>query len=284
MRVFPKIMGMLVATLLLSIVMVGFLVYTDLTKREDDMVTFTRLAVKDAIVNIQTTEQYGYDYTSAMGIETASSSYEEYLNELLDQAATLDDSSILTLLQGFLSDNQQNTEGDALFRPIQFGMTFVDKEIFLDSLSHSLNSLVDANYSYENLEGNFVTSGDSALQLPDDIADYVTVEGPYLLVLDDTVADNIIYRQLYGIDTFESAINDSYSSLGISTQTMPNFIVYYDITIENLPWYSATTTQLLHESFLSRFNIDPSDGYTDAGYAKIPGKPINYTYRYVLLN
>ena len=57
----------------------GFIIWcNDLTKHESDLQTYIRLAVKDAIINVQTTEQEGLNFTVA-NARASQEKYEAYL-------------------------------------------------------------------------------------------------------------------------------------------------------------------------------------------------------------
>ena len=64
----------------------GFIIWcNDLTKHESDLQTYIRLAVKDAIINVQTTEQEGLNFTVA-NARVSQEKYEAYLADLKSSA------------------------------------------------------------------------------------------------------------------------------------------------------------------------------------------------------
>lgn len=270
---------------------IGFQVWFDLSTREDDVLTFTRLAMKNALVNIQTTEQEGYNFASSGRATTKydSGAYNEYLKALLSALNTESDEN-MEAIKKFLEDNLNATDGDALFRPIQFGMTYVDKELFQESFETAVNDLVAANYDNANKYDaggvSFTTKAPYALKINN--CDF-EIDGPKLgNIPTDQGAIDEIYKSIYGIDTFE----DTSSKLNLGfTSSAINFYVYYDITV-TVDWSSASANQLMTKNFftnnlLGQVRTDlvftPSENESQS-YLYIPGKPVTYSYRYVLTN
>lgn len=317
MRVFKRVGITLVLVLFLSIILTGLQIYFDMIKREEDLNSFIRLSVKDAIVNIQTTEESGLNFATSQDGRQTTEKYAEYLNALAGQT---DNSSELKLIYHFLEENS-STSGDSRFRPIQFGMTYVDKSLFVESFISSLQKLVDSNYNRtasKDIAGNSVTFGtkaDGTLVIRNDesithgfvpngklsdrttfssnVDDYgydmnIQIDGPKLVELDKNLSpeDKEIYGSLYGNDMIDEYISlkTQDSNLGISSESMPNFFIYYDIHIV-VGWASISTNPLLKQSFLGRvWGVDDSYFSRNNGYLMIPGRPIEYTYRYILLN
>lgn len=310
MRVFKRVGITLVLVLFLSIILTGLQIYFDMIKREEDLNSFIRLSVKDAIVNIQTTEESGLNFATSRGGRQTAEAYAEYLNILAGQT---DNSSELKLIHHFLEENS-STSGDSRFRPIQFGMTYVDKYLFVESFISSLQKLVDSNYGpLQTNHQQYRTSAIDTLVIKDDesitngfvpkaelkersaytsnVDGYeicIDIDGPNLVELDEDLSqeDKEIYGSLYGNDMIDEYISlkDQDSSLGISSESMPNFFIYYDIKVV-VGWASISTNPLLKQSFLGRiWGVDDSYFSRNNGYLMIPGRPIEYTYRYILLN
>lgn len=319
--------------IVLSFFAIGLQVWMDLSSREDDVLTFTRLAMKDALVNIQTTEQEGYDYLkgiSSSGYTNVNSGkylfgftpynytghgadkYTAYLTSLKAQAK--DDN--MKVISTFLAENQSQatSDGNALFRPIQYGMTFVDPNLFVNSFAESMEQLVAANYtkatSYSVGGVSFTTKAPYAVEItnisykingtpftPGTVASAVKPKlGTLALDNKDGAADEI-YRSIYGIDKIvDSEIS---GDLGFGSSSI-NFYVYYDIEV-TVEWASASANQLMTKNFFTNLadmtmNSFANNNRVASGlqytpqvngsqqYVYIPGKPITYNYRYVLLN
>lgn len=310
MRVFKRVGIILALVLFLSIALTGFQVYLDLVKREEDMNSFVRLSVKDAIVNIQTTEESGLNVQNTYTRKKKEVSYQAYLNALAGQAS---DPDTLELIREFLVDNSSE-KGDAMFRPIQFGMTYIDTELFKESFIKSLQQLIDMNYSHDSRaaaasqgDALFDTKVDNTLIIKSEgtftghnplgsitigsetYETHIQIEGPYLIEIDEStdVTQEEIFNSLYGGDLRKEYIDlkdSAGANLGISSQSMPNFFIYYDITV-SVDWASVSTNPLLGEGFLGSVWGVPDQYFSqDNGYLMIPGKQIEYEYRYVLLN
>ena len=312
MRVFKRVGITLVLVLFLSIILTGLQIYFDMIKREEDLNSFIRLSVKDAIVNIQTTEESGLNFATSQDGRQTTEKYAEYLNALAGQT---DNSSELKLIYHFLEENS-STSGDSRFRPIQFGMTYVDKSLFVESFISSLQKLVDSNYGHlqtdhqqyrtsaidtlvikndESITHGFVPNGklSDRTTFSSNVDDYgydmnIQIDGPKLVELDKNLSpeDKEIYGSLYGNDMIDEYISlkTQNSNLGISSESMPNFFIYYDIKVV-VGWASISTNPLLKQSFLGRvWGVDDSYFSRNNGYLMIPGRPIEYTYRYILLN
>lgn len=270
---------------------IGFQVWFDLSTREDDVLTFTRLAMKNALVNIQTTEQEGYNFASSGRATTGydSGAYRGYLTALLSALNTESDEN-MEAIKKFLEDNLNATDGDALFRPIQFGMTYVDKELFQESFETAVNDLVAANYDNANKYDaggvSFTTKAPCALKINN--CDF-EIDGPNLgNIPTDHGAVDEIYKSIYGINTFEDT--SSHLNLGFTSSAI-KFYVYYDITV-TVDWSSASANQLMTKNFFTnnllgqvRTDLDftPLENGSQS-YLYIPGKPVTYSYRYVLTN
>lgn len=290
----------IVVCMIASFFAIGFQVWYDLSTREDEVLTYTRLAMKDALVNIQTTEQEGFNYTNTK----AAYSRELYKTYLTDIKSQIKDDKNMELISSFLNLNADNNSGDNLFRPIQYGMTYVDKELFMESFKKSLDTLVETNYpkTIESSDGliSFTTRAPSAITITD--VEF-KIDGPKIGELNlstGTSADakkDSIYRSIYGIDTM--ADMELVKNLGFGSSAI-NFYVYYDITV-TVQWASASTNQLLTRNFFTNLadaslnalsssnKVSSSLKYTpivndSQEYVYIPGDPIVYSYRYVLLN
>lgn len=316
--------------IVLSFFAIGLQVWMDLSTREDDVLTFTRLAMKDALVNIQTTEQEGYDYLAAVNSTGYDSStdnylfgfpkynsythvdngYTPYLTSLMSQSKDEN----MRVIAGFLNLNKDTSGGDALFRPIQYGMTYVDPLLFVNSFAESLKQQVDANYTkatYYDLNGiQFTTKAPSALKItgisykingqeytPDMSSGAIK---PKLGILDLSKAGgnaDHTYQSIYGIDKIINS--EVEGNLGFGSSSI-NFYVYYDIEV-TVSWASASANQLLTRNFFTNLadqtlnafannnKVSAHLEYTPAingsqEYVYIPGKPVTYKYRYVLLN
>lgn len=279
----------------------GFIIwYNDLTKHESDLQTYIRLAVKDAIINVQTTEQEGLNFIVANKRRESTEKYEEYLKALEPSAENnpaIDET--LKTIRTFLNNNKDLQDGEGLFRPIQFGMTYLDKELFEESFKKSLSNLIAVNYNSDHNTSKSFTCYDALHVYTDDIK--FKIAGPNVVSLADTDDDTKQFlRQLYGIDKaseyisdYNNKLGDNSASLGISTNTVPDFYVYYDITVD-VPWGSSTAFP-----FLSKYVWD-NRGFTNIEYSD-PANPDvtdgqrfirwhsdstveTYKYRYVLLN
>lgn len=326
MRVFKRLGIFLALILFLSIVLTGFQIYLDVTKREEDMHSFVRLAVKDAIVNIQTTEEQGLNFLDSVTERKTTEKYKEYLNAL---ASSTNNAEILSMLQNFLQENS-GAKGNDRFQPIQFGMTYIDTELFKESFIASLQKLIDSNYSLDSAERAaaaaqgktnaklFGTQASNTLAFKSDISQTgsfvpdasladrytgkqaisfrgenyeVCIEIKKPEVVELRQYSNAEYQQfirsLYGndnIDDYINAYSNSGQDLGISVESMPNFFIYYDINV-TVCWASMTTNPLLRKGFLGDIWRVPNSYFSrDNGYLMIPGRPIEYNYRYVLLN
>lgn len=312
MMVFKRVGITLAVVLFLSIILSGLQIYFDMTKREEDMSAFVRLAVKDAIVNIQTTEEQSLNVVSSWARRRSTERYGEYLEALANQTSN---SEVLSLLHSFLKNNA-DSKGDARFRPIQFGMTYVDTELFKESFTSSLQKLIDSNYSMDSAvkaaNGNkvFDLKATDTLAIKTDIcygeqytpngglADrtsntykanvdgydiYLNIKGPNLVTFSTNDPESAaIYKSLYGADKRNDYVVEE--NLGFTIDTMPDFYVYYDINIV-VGWSFMSTNPLLRKSFLGDTWQVPNNYFSRANdYLAIPGRPIEYTYRYVLLN
>lgn len=315
--------------IVLSFFAIGLQVWLDLSSREDDVLTFTRLAMKDALVNIQTTEQEGFDYLKSKSMTalttgkyefglgsssynaTGKDRYTTYLQALKDQAGS--DENMKTI-QAFLAANVSDTEGEALFRPIQYGMTFVDPDLFVESFASAMEQLVAANYTKAttyNVGGiSFTTKAPNALEITGisytingtPITSRASFAGvkPKLGTLklkNKGVNADAIYQSIYGIDKIVDS--ELGNDLGFGSSSV-NFYVYYDISV-TVSWASASTNQLMTRNFFTNLADKNLNAFADNNrvstavrytpsvngsqqYVYVPGKPVTYTYRYVLLN
>lgn len=322
--------------IVLSFFAIGLQVWMDLSSREDDVLTFTRLSMKDALVNIQTTEQEGYDYlkgTSSTGYSNVNSGkylfgfapynytshgsdrYRAYLSNLFTKAkASGVNDANMQVITSFLQSNRESTSKDALFRPIQYGMTFVDPQLFVNSFAESMEQLVAANYTkatqYSVGGVSFTTKAPCALEITN-ISYKIngtpfkpgTSSGAIQPALGTLKLNNkggnadAIYRSIYGIDKIvDSEIG---ADLGFGSSSV-NFFVYYDIEV-TVEWKSASTNQLLTRNFFTNLADKSLNAFADNNkvsgglsytpqvdgsqeYVYIPGKPVTYSYRYVLIN
>lgn len=256
--------------------------------RKNAMTSFVRLATKNALVSIQTTEQYGNDYAS--GINKANDSdqikkekvdYEAYLDTLFGQMKKIQGSTKtgsltrtqagknLGTIQAFLKANRTST-GDDMFRPIQFGMTYVSETRFKEAFEEYLSRLVESNYGqYENNCSDIVI----------DSCEY-RINGPYVQMISTDAESKAMYEYLYGIDK-ASAVFKKWSELGIGDYSL-NFFVYYDISV-TVHWSSALKGFATREGFLSKFGV-PSSSFDSNGALLATAPDITYEYRYVLTN
>lgn len=302
MQFLKKVFVAIPVTLLLAFICMGLVIYFDLTERSQDLDTYIRLAMRDALINVQTTEENGLDFTkgnSSYDAAVSRQKYRQYLAALDSETAHLGRSAedTMHLLHTFL-DNNQSATGDAMFRPIQFGMTYVDPEMFSASFKESLTSLVEANYGAGSGSSRWKTTCNDALHVYlDNMNSVVHINGPHIVEFD---ADNNVLRQLYGTDRAETFVEDAISgmenagSLGISTASTPKFYVYYDITV-TVPWGSSTALPLLSKNFFTlhwagtsfEYNekADPSND-DELQYLRMHSDSMvkTYTYRYILLN
>lgn len=283
----------------------GFIIWcNDLTKHESELQTYIRLAVKDAIINVQTTEQEGLNFTVA-NARVSQEKYEAYLADLKSSAGknpAVDET--LKTIRTFLNNNNEalrstKIDGEGLFRPIQFGMTYLDKELFEESFKKSLSNLIEVNYNSDHNISKSFTCYD-ALHVYTETINF-NIDGPYVVPLTDTDDKTKQFlRQLYGIDKaseyiagYNDALGADSASLGISTNTVPDFYVYYDITVD-VPWGSSTAFPFLSKSVWENRgfkNIEYSDpanqDVTDAQRFirwHSDSTVETYKYRYVLLN
>lgn len=290
-----KMVGIaLVASMFLSIFYVVFRIYMDISDRQQDVQTFLRLAVKDSIVNIQTTEEYGLSFMDS-SLQDSKDKYEEYLNCLTNSDIAQNDEGVLALLQEFLKDNS-SSEGDALFRPMQFGVTYIDKAVFKASLAESMQALIDANFNAERIYdadvANYKNQSNNALRIktveghangePSDYGStdtlanveweqcystegvpyniFVKISDPQIVAFDSSLADEDahLYQSLYGSNNLEQYISlkekAGNADLGISTRQMADFFIYYDIAVE-VHWTSTTATPLLNKNFLGKYGV-----------------------------
>lgn len=256
--------------------------------RKNAMTSFVRLATKNALVSIQTTEQYGNDYAS--GINKANNSdqikkekvdYKAYLDALFNQMKNIQGSAKtgsltgtqakknLETIRAFLKANQTST-GDDMFRPIQFGMTYVSETRFKEAFEEYLSRLVESNYGqYENNCSDIVI----------DSCEYL-INGPYVQMIENNTESKAMYEYLYGIDK-ASAVFKKWSDLGIGDYSL-NFFVYYDISV-TVHWSSALKGFATREGFLSKFGV-PSSSFDSNGALLATAPDITYEYRYVLTN
>lgn len=302
MRFFKRACIAIPITLLVSFGIMMLMIYTDITNRKAELTTYVRLAMRDALINIQTTEENGLDASGYTGALHNRNDYAVYLAELKNNAGAGSATAKETLeaLQTFLESNQIEA-GDAIFRPIQFGMTYVDPTAFKASFKHSLQSLVDANYKITDTNGNSqnkkIVCNDALHVYLDDMNSVVNIDGPHLVEFN---TGSEVLRALYGVadaaDYIEeiNSKTEASSGLGISTAATPTFYVYYDITV-SVPWGSSTTLPLLSRTFLSsrwpgsetfEYNERVGSSTDELQYLRIHSDDmrIEYTYRYVLLN
>lgn len=294
-----KIALAVLAFFVLSFVSGYIIWFNDLTKHRADLMSFIKLATHDALINIQTTEEQGMNFTSAYAVAVMNEKYEDYVKKLL-AVSTLAESEKETLetIQKFLDKNldvyKTTNSGDALFRPIQFGMTFLDSDLFEESFKESLQNLIEINYNSNHTDATAFTCYDALHAYIDDIE--ITISDPQVVSLSATDNDTERFLlQLYGIDKaqeyieqYNSSLADA-SNLGISVDVVPSFYVYYDISI-SVPWGSSTAFPFLGKELWE------SMGFTDIEYSDaMDGQKQfirwhsdstveSYSYRYVLLN
>lgn len=309
-------------TLLLVFACTGLMIFNDLSTRKSTLDTYIHLAVQDALVNIQTTEEEGLNFRTGMDYARSMAKYSEYIdtieNELVGtpSAAADEHMKVIAVIRRFLDDNQRKVlhtdNGESLFRPIQFGMTYMDSDLFEKSFKSSLQQLIDSNFK-QGAESSGKAGCNDALHVyyPGD-PDYnpsttgqwkVIVDGPHVVDLTDRLAvDSGVLAQLYGMSNAQSYLSEHFDlfsdseNLGISIDTTPQFFVYYDITV-NVPWGSSTAAPTLNKNFFTmrwadattnlQFSqkADPNDEQ-ELSYLRIHNDDMveTYHYRYVLLN
>lgn len=305
----------ILAVFVVGLIALNIEVQYDLSTRERTMQSFVRLACRNAIVGIQTTEQTGLDNFSAhelntdIGLFTGSfdnrshpiGEYttiekQEYLHylQVLENHFTNGDftdenaKSRLNFIHTFLYKNKQDSDGDKMFRPIQFGMTYVSPTVFKGAFIQALKELLEAN---GGRNGGTPLAGepeDSIYINWNNIEDYITinVSEPQIVSLprDDSGTIDPTLISLYGIDKAEDLMGKLEPSLGFGSASV-DFYVYYDISI-SVDWKSTLNSQVTNRNFLKQFGALSSnaDDFDSNGFARINGKTIEYNYRYVLTN
>lgn len=293
-----KIALSVLAFFVLSFVTGYVIWFGDLTKHRSDLQTFIRLAVHDALINIQTTEEQGLNFTSTTSVKEQTENYKNYLDAISKDLKDDNEKKALKTIHKFLDNNvelyKQTGTGEALFRPIQFGMTYIDQVLFEASFKESLFNLIEVNYNSDHSESTAFTCYDALHAYMDDIT--IKIDGPHVVSLkDDSGATDEFLLELYGInnardylDDYNSALADS-SELGVSVDTVPTFYVYYDISVE-VPWGSSTAFPFLGKELwegMGFTNIQYSeqkDGQKQFIRWHSDDMKENYSYRYVLLN
>lgn len=322
MRFLKKVFIAIPVTLFLVLACTGLMIYNDLATRRSTLQSYIHLAVRDAVINVQTTEEEGLNFKNGMDYANSMANYSRYIdtieNELVGThtSTTEEHMKVIAVIRRFLDDNQRKVlmsdNGDELFRPIQFGMTYMDEDLFEKSFIHSLKQLIDSNFK-QGAESNGKSNCNDALHVyfPGD-PDYdpvttgywrVNVDGPHVVDLSDSLADNSgVLAQLYGMNNAKDYLAEHFDlftdseKLGISTDTTPQFFVYYDITVD-VPWGSSTAAPTLNKNFFAmrwadatsdmQFSnkADPDDEQ-ELSYLRIHNSDMveTYHYRYVLLN
>lgn len=287
----------LLAVVLVGFVSTGFEMYHTISTREEAMRTFVRLATKDAIVNIQATEEYGLDAREAQKLlnftdNLERNDYSAYLNALAAGFANSADGNAenLALIQKFLQMNKSNMGNkDAVFRPIQFGMTYVSPELFEASFKCALRDLIKANFAstedgelaVEQNDAIYINWGSGAIDRYID----VRVSEPKAAPIPRGSENSYLFNSIYGVDKANFQFASLEESLGFADASI-NFYVYYDIDI-TVRWKSTMSNQLLTAGFLRNFGIeDNHDGklFDPNGFLRMDGPDIHYSYRYVLTN
>lgn len=294
-----KIALSVLAFFVLSFVTGYVLWFGDITKHRSDLQTFIRLAVHDALINIQTTEEQGLNFTSTLSVDKETEKYRKYIKAISEESSLSDDEEkTLEMIQKFLDTNvglyEQTGTGDALFRPIQFGMTYIDKELFVDSFKKSLSNLIEVNYNSNHAESTAFTCYDALHAYMGDIE--ITIDGPHVVSLRDSSGNtNDFLLKLYGIDKardylekYNKSLAGS-SQLGVSVDAVPTFYVYYDITVD-VPWGSSTAFPFFGKElwegmgFTSIQYSEQKDGQKQFIRWHSDDMRETYSYRYVLLN
>lgn len=292
MRMFKRISIGFVICFLLCFLVTGFQVWNDLSTREDEMLSYVRLAVKNAAVNTQSTE-VAQDRLTHNYIHSSYITPHEFLTEKNKIGDYLDrinylifstggfSSASRSAIQFFCEYNEDaiyntTTGASTLFNPIQYGMTYIDKDAFTQSLTEYISSMIEANYGETNQAYTRVTD---ALHL-DNVQ--IDIDGPKVCKFDSS---NEIYRELYGItDEINDLAPDE--DLGFA-QSAIDFFVYYDIEV-TVDWSSATANQMFTKQYLEGIeNItNAALKYTpgERNYVYIPGKTITYNYRYAVMH
>lgn len=285
MRMFKRISIGFVICFLLCFLVTGFQVWNDLSTREDEMLAYVRLAVKNAAVNTQSTEavednlSHLKDKYAFYDRQDAIDKYLTAVKAALGTASFSQDSR--DAVQFFIECNSNAfysyyTGVSTLFNPIQYGMTYIDEDEFKNSLTEYINSMIEANYGTTN---QAYTRVSDALHL-DNVQ--IDIDGPKVCEFDP---NSEIYRELYGMTKEISDLAPD-EDLGFA-QSAIDFFVYYDIKV-TVDWSSATANQMLSKQYLEGIEHVANSAlrYTqgDRNYVYIPGKTITYSYRYAVMH
>lgn len=315
------------AVFVLGLIALGIEARYTLSTREETMHSFVRMACRNAIVGIQTTEQTGLDNFSAQDLRSdiglftgkfdghphpltkyktdeqqeytayLTTLYTKFVDDMTVASDTEDKDAAkrLKLIQTFLNanrgdvgDSTNDDKGNEMFRPIQFGMTYVSPTMFKGAFIQALKELLEANGG--RTEGTPLAGepADSIYINWNDVDSYitVTVSEPKTVNLPKDANGEITdptLISLYGIDKAQDLIGKLDSSLGFGDASV-DFYVYYDISI-SVDWKSTLNSQVTNYEFLQKFGVQNSGDNFDAnGFARISGKTITYNYRYVLTN
>ena len=293
-----KIALSVLAFFVLSFVTGYVIWFGDITKHRSDLQTFIRLAVHDALINIQTTEEQGLNFTSTTSVKEQTENYKNYLDAISKDLKDDNEKKALNTIHKFLDNNvelyKQTGTGEALFRPIQFGMTYIDQVLFEASFKESLSNLIEVNYNSDHSESTAFSCYDALHAYMDDIT--IKIDGPHVVSLKDkSGTTNEFLLELYGINNARDYLEEynnslaGSSELGVSVDAVPTFYVYYDITVD-VPWGSSTAFPFFGKElwegmgFTSIQYSEQKDGQKQFIRWHSDDMRENYSYRYVLLN
>ncbi|MEG2263372.1 MAG: hypothetical protein RSC43_01025 [Clostridia bacterium] len=241
---FKKFMLIILLCIMINIFGSSFIEYRQLQSKQAEIRTFAALSYGFSTAALQSANATGL---SATTLNPAALT--QYCRELRQQAISkgiVSDyfSEILNVMQG--------SAGSLAFMPLQFGLTYIDKEQFTQAFKSVLKSYVNYNYGPEGLIGQ-----NTVIMSDDDIE--VRIEGPTLLQLDSNLKSYI-----FGTHSAVTSVKDN-------NDKSFDYAVAYAIQIK-VKFASVTTTPF----------FSTKDGQVVIGTDKTP--PIYYARRFMLLN
>ena len=281
------------AVILLAFLCIGYEFYMVMPTRRDALSSFVRMATTDALINIQSTEQYGDDFLNEGYLSpdeiadlkaNETNNYTNYLTILDTELKNkkLDNSDNIGAVHSFLDSNKNKTGNDR-FRPIQFGMTYISEDLFKSSFSSYLNNIIKTNYAINDTDTDIVITG-----IDYDISDPQVAKIPSSKTASDE--DKKLYMYLYGTDIANDKLKN-WEELGLGSGSI-DFYVFYKVKV-TVNWASAMHTAGFQKGFMTKYGVPETetdangntrDLFNSQGAFLAAGQPVTYEYTYVLTN
>lgn len=239
-----------------------------------DMVTLANLAYSDVTIGMQQIDSRNLGKVQSEWSAEELQELNSYTSSLLSQATTmgLPSNSMIKRVVKVIKDSIARPT--SLYTPLQFGLTYLTKNRYIEEYRKSLETFVNLNYASQSDTKKF--SGDKLIHIKyaDDVK--ITIGAPQLLrVKGGTKEEQVIYKSIFGVEGTDAA--DMVAGAQNAGDSLFTYIVAYDIKVE-IEWKHATKTPFFR-------NLPFAAGHCDEyNQLLIPGKTIELNRRYVLTN